>query len=355
MAGSAQDENPQPVKLAIVGCGAAAAQCHVPGLAAAPPGVELVALVDPVHAHAQQLSEMFAPLSGRRGDLLVTTDLDAIIGRADAAILSAPHAVHAALAVRLARAGIHCLVEKPMALTVEECDRMSAEAQRCDVLLALAFVRRLFPASPWIKAMLAERVLGDAVERIDWREGAAYDWPLVTPSLFVPGLAGGGALADGGSHVLDLILWWLGAEGPSNLAYRDTSLGGVEADARIDMIVRDVEVTVELSRLRTLSNTCRITGTRASVEFGIDVESPFVIRDRAGRIMDQGVVPCRAPAQAGWAGLFAEQARNFAAAVRGTEPIYAGAADGRRVTALIQACYRRRAPLPAPWREVRAS
>jgi predicted dehydrogenase len=351
MTRSARDARPEPVRLAIVGCGAAAEQCHLAGLTLAPPGVQLVALIDSVGSHAQRLNDAFN--RGHASEITIATEIGRIVGRVDAAILSAPHACHAPIAIALAEAGIHCLVEKPMALSVDECDRMSEAARRSGVLLGLAFVRRLFPASRWIRAILANKTLGERIESVEWREGAAYDWPLVTPSLFVPWLAGGGVLADSGSHVLDLILWWLDADGADDIVCRDTALGGVEADSNIELRVGDVLVSIALSRLRSLPNTCTIRGTRASVEFGIDVESRFVVSDRKGRLLQRGIVPTEPPAQGEWATLFAEQLRNFGAAVRGEEKVYANDSDGRRVTKLIQACYASRAPLPAPWRAVR--
>ncbi len=190
------------------------------------------------------------------------------------------------------------------------------------------------------------------VRAIRWQEGSPYDWPLVSPSLFVPGLAGGGVVADGGSHILDLILWWLGADGPDTVAYRDTSAGGVESDAVIALEIGTVEVSIELSRLRLLRNTCVVEGTAATVEFGVDVDSPFVVRSPSGVVLEQGVVTATPPAQEQWERLFAEQLRNFAAATRGEEKIYADALDGRRVTALIQRCYAARVPVATPWREV---
>ena len=200
--------------------------------------------------------------------------------------------------------------------------------------------------------MIARGDLG-AVRAIRWQEGSPYDWPIVSPSLFVPGLAGGGVVADGGSHILDLILWWLDADRPDTVAYCDTSAGGVESDAMIALEIGAVEVSIELSRLRLLRNTCVVEGSTAAVEFGVDVDSPFVVRSSSGVVLERGIVTASPPAQAQWERLFAEQLRNFAAAVRGEEKIYADGRDGRRVTALIARCYAARVPAAIPWREIR--
>jgi predicted dehydrogenase len=214
-------------------------------------------------------------------------------------------------------------------------------------------VRRLFAASLWAKKMIDSGQLG-VVRRIRWREGAPYDWPLVSPSLFVPDVAGGGVLIDGGSHIFDLMLWWLNARAANRVRYRDSSLGGVESEVIADLTIGPAEVSLELSRLRLLSNTCEISGDKGSVEFGIDVDSPYTTRDRSGQVVDKGMVAAVSPAQSEWERLFSEQLRNFAAAARGDEQIYAGPDDGKAVTALIASCYAAREPIPMPWREVHA-
>jgi predicted dehydrogenase len=340
------------LRFAVVGCGAAAERCHLAGLPYAA-GVQLVALVDPVPAHARRLADAYALLAPAAPSPSMATSIAEIVGTVDLAVVTAPHSSHAELVIALANAGVHCLVEKPMALTVDECDRMDAAARDNHVVLGVAFVRRLFPASAWIKKMIADGALGDLLT-IDWQEGSPYDWPLVSPSLFVPGLAGGGVVADGGSHILDLVLWWLEADAADHVAYRDTSLGGVEADATIELRVRGVDVAITLSRMRALRNTCIITGSAGTVEFGLDVTSRGVVRAADGTILEDETIAAVAPAQEEWELLFAEQLRNFGAAVKGAETVYAGARDGRRVTAVIERCYRERQEMPVPWRAVRA-
>ena len=340
------------LRLAIVGCGAAARECHVPGIVRTAE-VTLQALIDPVAGNAVNLLHAYDGLGGARGHPLVTDDLTALAGYVDAAIIATPHRFHAGVADQLLSAGIHCLVEKPMCMSVEECDQVVSIARANRRVVGPGHVRRLFPASPWVRDRVRAGSLG-TVTAVDWLEGAPYDWPLVSPSLFDHGLSGGGVVIDAGSHVLDLLLWWfsLSDDDATVVSYRDSSRGGAESEAVVDLRIAGIPVHVAFSRLRSLRNTCRIIGSDAVMEVGIDVEAQFRIEDPNGATIEAGMVPTRPPAQAQWPMLFAEQLRNFAEACRGQETLYVRPEAGRRVVSLISECYARREPLNLRWNEV---
>jgi predicted dehydrogenase len=341
----------RPLRLAVIGCGAAAEKCHLPGIVCSK-DVELVALVDSVAGHARHALSLFQQLGGDIRRVRIASTPSEIANDTDAAIVSTPHVTHESLVIDLARQGIHSLVEKPMAPSAAACDSLFAGVRKYGTTLAVAFVRRLFPSAVWARTLIGSGRLG-RVTHIVWSEGATYDWPLVSPSFFVPQLAAGGVLIDTGSHVLDLLMWWLDAESGECLSCQDTSKGGVEGEVRVQLAIADVDVRVELSRLRPLANTCNIVGELGCVEFGIDVDASYLWRDSLGIVQGTGNICATAPAEHRWEGLFGEQIRNFAAAVRGREPVYAGYADGRRVAALIDACYGRREERPMPWREMK--
>ena len=94
-------------------------------------GVEVVALCDP---DARKAGQMAARVPGAR----MYTDADLLLEeqRPDAVHVLTPPASHAALAVRAAEAGSHVLVEKPMALSLADADRMVEAARRHGVMLA---------------------------------------------------------------------------------------------------------------------------------------------------------------------------------------------------------------------------
>jgi predicted dehydrogenase len=105
------------MRLGIVGAGEvaqrhAAAATHVDGLT-------FTAVTDPDADRARRLADQHGAHA--------VADLDGLLAEVDLVVLAVPHAYHADLSLRAAAAGCDVLVEKPMATTVEQCDRMIAQ------------------------------------------------------------------------------------------------------------------------------------------------------------------------------------------------------------------------------------
>jgi predicted dehydrogenase len=335
--------------LAIVGCGAVAQRCHVPALALQE-GFELSAVFDTDPRHSEALVSAYRQATGATGTVHTASSLEEVAGLAQAALIATPHRHHADVATRLLSRGVHCLVEKSMALTMAECEHMQAAARAHGVLLGAAHVRRLYPGSQFVHRLLREGRLG-AVRRMDWREGAPYDWPLTTSSLFDATQSGGGVLSDTGPHVLDLLGWWLDFPHATDLVYRDSSRGGVEAEAELSMRMGEVEVFVRMSRLRWQRNTCVIVGSSATLELGTDTPSNYEIKNTDGTLREAGLVPTWPPAVDGWETLFARQFSNFSAAMEGAEALLCPGDEAARAVGLIERCYLNRTQLPMTWRD----
>ncbi|RSS95562.1 NAD-dependent epimerase/dehydratase family protein [Streptomyces sp. WAC05292] len=329
-----------PVRLAIVGCGAAARGCHLPALPPLKGDVQLTALVDRDPRQAEAALALYRELGGTDADRVVLAADPAEAADAfDAAVVVAPHTLHAPIVRELLAAGKHVLLEKPMTTSVEDAEALAAAAAAEGApVLAMAHPRRLFPAYAWVKRLIDGGELGDVV-RVDWSEGHPYAHEPVSWSMFDRRLAGGGVLTDTASHVFDTLLWWLGPD-VEVVRHEDNSLGGVETDARADLRFGATEVRCDFSRLRDLGISCTVTGTRATATIGTDFpagECTLVTAD--GVELHRGDVDAVAPAQGEWELLFTEQLANFAAAVRGAAPAHSGAEDGVRVVKLIQECY----------------
>ena len=89
--------------------------------------------------------------------------VDAFIGHVDAAVIAAPTTLHAALAVPLLKAGIHCLVEKPLAATRVDCESIIGAAQAGNAVLQVGHIERFNPA---IETLLASKIPTTAMQRI---------------------------------------------------------------------------------------------------------------------------------------------------------------------------------------------
>jgi predicted dehydrogenase len=148
-------------------------------------------------------------------------DYKDVIGLADAAIVALPHHLYAQVSEDLLKAGVRVLVEKPMALTTAECDRMIAAAEDGGAALAVGLARRFQSSGRYAKELIDSGLLGE-IESFDFSEGAPYSWPVASDFMFRRD-AGGGVLFDTGSHTLDLLLWWLGE--PETVEYSDDDQG----------------------------------------------------------------------------------------------------------------------------------
>ena len=197
----------------------------------------------------------------------VASDLSDLVGRCDAALVALPNYLHAPACIPLLEQGCHVLVEKPMAASVEDCDRLIAAARGSGAVLSVAMVRRFIAAYELVREVISKQTFG-AIRRIRVAEGVAYNWPATTGFFLKKDQAGGGVLVDFGSHVLDALLWWLGDLTVS--AYEDDAYGGVEAECHVQCTsTAGVAVDIELSRLRRLACTARIECEHATVEISL--------------------------------------------------------------------------------------
>ena len=126
----------------------------------------------------------------------------------NAVYIATPPDSHAQLTERAAAAGKHVFCEKPMANTVEECQRMIEACDRASVSLAIAFYRRYFPVVERMKALLNEGAIGTPL-RISATTIAPYNWPLDAWRLDSE-VGGGGFLMDMGTHRFDLFTHFFG-------------------------------------------------------------------------------------------------------------------------------------------------
>jgi predicted dehydrogenase len=102
------------------------------------PGVTLVGVVD---INAERARKIAADHGGR-----AYSDWRDLAGKVDVAVVAVPTEAHAEVAVPLIESGVHTLVEKPLASTVEEADRLINAARDGRVVLAVGHSERFNPA-----------------------------------------------------------------------------------------------------------------------------------------------------------------------------------------------------------------
>jgi predicted dehydrogenase len=192
-----------PTCVALVGCGKVA-QVHVAALRTLP-NVELVAACDALPDRAAT----FAATHGIRPFTDVPNMLREV--RPDAVIIGTPHPRHAEPAVQAAEAGIHVLVEKPLAANLPDCDAMIAAARKSGVTLGVISQRRFCPAVRRMKDAIDAGKIGKPALGMfigyNWRDAAYYQ---SDPWRGRWDTEGGGVLVNQSPHQLDIMLWLMG-------------------------------------------------------------------------------------------------------------------------------------------------
>lgn len=188
------------IRWGILGCGDVAEKKGGPALYQAE-GSKLIAVMRRDLEKAQDFAR-------RHGAQRAYDSVEGLLSdpEIDAVYIATPPHLHCEQTLQAAAAGKHVLVEKPMALTVAECDQMIAACAAAGVSLHVAYYRRYWPKFQAIKAALEAGALGTVL-------GARLQLCTLAPTSgwrVDPSISGGGHVVDVGSHRLDMLLYLLG-------------------------------------------------------------------------------------------------------------------------------------------------
>jgi predicted dehydrogenase len=141
------------LRVAIVGCGNIA-HAHIPAIQGAA-GVEVAGLYDADRTRAEVIAAQF-------GIGVVYDDWSAVLrdSAVDIVGLLLPHQLHGRFGVEALTAGKHVMCEKPLAVTLAECDALIATAERSQRALMPCHTRLFEPVVPYLRDLLDRGVLG---------------------------------------------------------------------------------------------------------------------------------------------------------------------------------------------------
>lgn len=163
-------------------------------------GFDLVAIADPS-------GDRF----GVAGDLEVLPDVDALIDAGiDAAIVAVPTIFHEEAALKLAEAGIHTMIEKPLSASVESGEKIAAAFEDAGLVGAVGYVERCNPALLEMRRLVADGQLGEVYQVVTRRQ-----------SPFPARISDVGVVKDLATHDVDLAAWISGS--PYELVFAQTA------------------------------------------------------------------------------------------------------------------------------------
>ena len=316
------------LRLAVIGVGRIG-QVHAENLAQRVQGAQLVAATTGKPQRAAEVRR-------RCGDIAVFSSLTDLLSHGpqlDGVVIASSTSAHLENIKACARAGLHIFCEKPLALSLGDCDAAIAAVEAAGVSLMLGHVRQ-FDAG--YRAAKARIDAGDIGRPIVFR-AIAGDQDPPPPSFADPNVSGG-LITDAGYHDLYLARWLLGdeivrayAEGE---ALVDPAIGAV---GDVDNAIVDFRFaggalgTLFVSRTTRYGHDVRveIIGVEGARHVGYLRRTPLNLLTRQGVLHD--VVPDTA---ARYAEAFVTELQAFVDSVRNHEPPPVSGADGRTALAI---------------------
>lgn len=196
------------LRVGIIGCGMISKRLHVPDYLECD-DAEIVAFCDAVPDKADALAEAFVP------DAAIYRDHKKMLAeeRLDAVTVALPNYLHAPVSIDALNAKCHVLVEKPMAASSAECQKMIDAAKKSKRTLMVNQSQRLFPIHRKAKEVLDSGIIGDIlhITAMFGHEGPDL-WSPTGKWFFDKQKARFGAMADLGVHKADLVRYLSGKE-----------------------------------------------------------------------------------------------------------------------------------------------
>lgn len=191
------------IKTAIIGCGKVS-HLHAAALQQGK-NTELTAIYSRSLGKAQEFAAKYR--------ILAYDNIEKMISEAgvESVVVCTPHPFHADAVIKAARSGANCLVEKPLASSLQDCDAMIQACKENKVKLGVVSQRRFYAPVQRLRKAIDEGKIGSpalgTIQMLGWRDEAYYDsdewrgtWKM----------EGGGVLVNQAPHQLDIFQWLMG-------------------------------------------------------------------------------------------------------------------------------------------------
>ena len=200
------------VRWGIIGCGGIAARRTIPEFKKMVSNAEIISVMDIDANRAQAVAAQFNVAHSCSAEQeLLEQDVDAVY-------IATPQNMHCQQVIQAAKAGKHILCEKPIAITLDEVDRMEKACEEASVKFMLGFCMR----NNVYNKKARELVQAGALGQIVMGRAQLTCWYPPIPGAWRQDIAvsHGGSLLDMGTHCLDLLEWIIGS--------RITEVGGFQ-------------------------------------------------------------------------------------------------------------------------------
>ncbi len=346
------------VRFGIIGCGAIG-PTHAAAIGQLP-DAEVVAVADLNAERAASVGKKFSVTRVYRDERELIADPDV-----DVVCVCTPSGMHADMTVAALTAGKHVIVEKPMDISLEACDRMIDAQRKSGRKLSVICQHRFDAASRLVRDKIAAGDLGRivlATASVKWWRTQHYydsgDWRGTWK------WDGGGALMNQGVHTVDLLQWLAGGveslwaqtrtaaherievedTAVAALVFKNGAVGSLCATTaaydgfpvRVDLFGTEGSAIIEGDRLRalTLKNGTRLEG-RAAASHALSVA-----RGGTASVKDEAAAR-EADAEEGevWGDSHRAQIADVLRAIRTDSPVLIDGVEGRKPLEIILGVY----------------
>lgn len=291
-------------------------------------GVELCAVCDVNEQRAKAVAEQYGvPYFLDYKEIPEKSDANAVI-------ITLPHGLHCESTVFFLEKGFDVLLEKPMANTVEECDRMIEAAEKSGRKLAIGHSTRFSGAYTQVKKLIDSAQLGqlcmvNQIRTCDYFEDSRPRWFLNKA------MAGGGIMMNLGAHVLDALFYLTGAL-PETIAANVANIGDKKDQYDVE---GHAQFFVKLDN--GVSANVTLSGYTNS-----SYETNFIFTRGAAKITNRGLLFVKRGSEdwedieaAKYVDTFGKQLEAFVKYVNDEPSRITTAQEGRAVIAAIQKVY----------------
>jgi predicted dehydrogenase len=322
------------VRIGIIGAGIVARDMHLPVLSAMPQA-DIAWVCDLDAERARQLAGGYS-IGSVYAQVEHCPDVDV-------ALVAVPVGARRALMPLLLNRGWNLLCEKPFAVTLQDHDDYLALARTQGREVGVGLLRRYAKATVAARRIIRERTFGSIV-RV-WasdgsrakRTGMESGWYMNRPSA-----AGGGILAETGSHLLDQLGYIVDGQGFRLEACRQTRYGELDIDTIAHGTLttgehEDVPCCFQVSRLHDLCNGIFVAFADVTLRCGLGFEGPLEIYAPGGSCLGRietpgGATDILQAVYLEWSDFIAQCLKRIPSAI--------SAETTRLSTSMIEQCYR---------------
>jgi predicted dehydrogenase len=288
------------------------------------PGTRLIAVFDADRERAEAFGELHGCQPFTDSDSILRLD------EVDVVTVALPNFLHERATVDAASAGKHVFLEKPMADTLDECDRILAAVDRAGVQLLVGHSQRYFASTVRARELLHTGSLGEPVFATDtWYKPFGVEARL---PWFLDRSTGGGMWLMNGAHMLDRTCWVLDTAVASIRAWIGSPFHGLSADDACMAFVQlhnGLRATIVHAGYRTRgADQCQVEISCTDGMLRFDSYSNQLAIAREGAYAPEQIAPVDP---------FTEELRNLACAIRGEEALRVPPRWGRHIVEALLA------------------